>query len=77
MVGLFSPDVITTPKGTPPAEQLVLKINVGQLYLSKLAVESQYVSSPACLINLCTLAISGVHTARTSGCEHYTESLDM
>ena len=62
MVGLFSPDVNMTPKRTPPAEQLVLKINVGQLFLSKLAVESQYINSPGCLINLCTLGISGVHT---------------
>jgi len=40
MVISFSLYVLTTPKETPPAEQFALKINVGQLHLSKLAVES-------------------------------------
>ena len=44
----LSPDVITTPSGIPPADVHVLIIKVGQLYLSRLLVESQYTSSPAC-----------------------------
>lgn len=37
----LSPEVITTPTGIPPADVQVLIMNVGQLYLSKVLVESQ------------------------------------
>lgn len=67
IVASSSSDVITTPKGIPPAGVQVIIINVGELYLSRLEVASIYTNSPDCL-NICYAhAVTGVHTANTNG----------
>ncbi len=63
------------PKGKPPAAEDVETTNIGLLKSSKEEDASIKTSSFDCNICLCTLDISGVHTANIKGSSLPLQSL--